>query len=87
MALTAPAIDDELLDFAADVGTEGAVAVEGGRTRWSAGGPLEDGARLVRAPDGVVEYHPEEMTVRVRAGTTVADLHAALAEAGQGTAL
>jgi glycolate oxidase FAD binding subunit len=43
--------------------------------------------RLVRAPVGVVEYEPAEMTVRVGAGTTVAALDGELAEAGQTVAL
>lgn len=73
--------------FAADVGAEGPVAVEGGRTRWDLGGPPEGAPRLVRAPTGVVEYRPEEMIVRVGAGTSVGELHAALAEHGQRTAL
>ncbi len=79
--------DAVLLDFAADVGSEGAVAIEGARTRWGLGGPLEESARLLAAPSGIVEYVPEEMIVTVRAGTTVADLHAELAERGQWTAL
>jgi glycolate oxidase FAD binding subunit len=41
----------------------------------------------VRAPEGVVAYVPSEMTVQVRAGTTVAALDAALAEHGQTVAL
>ena len=41
----------------------------------------------MRAPAGVVAFEPAEMTVRVRAGTTVADLDAALAEHGQTVAL
>lgn len=80
-------IDSCLAEFAELVGAEGPVSVEGGRTRWATGGPLADGARVVRAPLGVVSYQPEEMTVRVRAGTPVADLHAALAASGQRTAL
>src|SRR5262249_57035162 len=57
------------------------------RTRWTTGGMLAEGTRLVRAPIGIVEHRPEEMTVRVRAGTSVRELHAALAAAGQLTAL
>lgn len=76
-----------LAGFAEQAGAEGPVAVEGGRTRWSRGGPLASDARLVRAPSGIVEHRPEEMTVTVRAGTTVADLHAELATTGQRTAL
>jgi len=82
------AVDDPVLTaFAEDVGTEGLIAVEGARTRWELGGELTPGARLVRAPTGVVDYKPEEMTILVRAGTTVADLHATLAERGQRTGL
>jgi FAD/FMN-containing dehydrogenase len=79
--------DDAFVAFAAEVGEEGPVAVAGGRTRWSAGGPPAQGVRLVDAPAGVIDHQPEEMTVKVRAGTTVADLHATLAEDGQRTAL
>ena len=80
-------LDDALEAFAADVGHSGAVAVEGGRTRWATGGDPAPGTRLVRAPAGIVEHRPEEMTVRVRAGTPVEDLHRELAACGQRTAL
>ncbi len=79
--------DPVLTAFADDVGTDGPVAIEGARTRWSLGGPLDDSARILTAPTGVVEYTPEEMIVTVRAGTTVADLHSELATKGQWTAL
>lgn len=79
---------DPVLDaFAAEVGDTSLVAIEGGRTRWSLGGTLDSGARLLRAPEGIVEYVPEEMIVKVRAGTTVAELHDSLAAKGQRTAL
>ncbi len=82
------ATDDPVLAaFAEEVGVDGPVAVEGGRTRWSLGGELAPGTRTVRAPTGIVAYTPDEMTVTVRAGTPVADLRAALAERGQRTAL
>lgn len=42
-----------------------------------------DGVRQVRAPAGIVSYEPAEMVVRVRAGTVVAELEAALGERGQ----
>ncbi len=90
MSAAAPrlAIDDPVLEaFADEIGSEGAIAVEGERTAWDRGGELAEGTRLVHAPTGVVEYKPEEMTVCVRAGTTVADLEAALSEAGQRSAL
>jgi glycolate oxidase FAD binding subunit len=75
--------------FAAAVGGTGGgpVTCVGGRTQWDAGGPLDAGAREVRAPEGIVGYVPSEMTVQVRAGTTVSELDAALAEHGQTVAL
>ncbi|MEM9562032.1 MAG: FAD-binding protein [Actinomycetota bacterium] len=79
--------DPVLLAFADEVGAEGPVSVEGGRTRWSLGGELTPGTRTLPAPAGIVAYTPDEMTVTVRAGTPVAELHAALAERGQRTAL
>lgn len=80
-------LDAALLRFVGEVGDAGPVAAEGSRTRWQLGGDLAAGTRLVRAPSGIVEHRPEEMTVRVRAGTPVDDLHAELATAGQRTAL
>ncbi|MDP6979106.1 MAG: FAD-binding protein [Myxococcota bacterium] len=90
MSTNAPrlATDDPVLfAFAEEVGSDGAIAVAGGRTRWSQGGALAEGTRVVEAPRGVVEYKPAEMTVCVRAGTPVAELEAALGEAGQRSAL
>lgn len=85
---TVPALDAGILaEFAGAVGPDGPVAVEGGRTRWSLGGQLQPGARLVRAPTGLVRHVPEEMIATVRAGTPVAELHRALAERGQRTPL
>ena len=79
--------DEALTAFAAEVGTDGPVCVRGGGTRWSLGGEAAPGTREVQAPAGVVAFEPAEMTVRVRAGTPVAVLHAELAAAGQRTAL
>ena len=79
--------DDALEAFAAEVGASGPVAVEGARTRWSTGGQPAPGTRLLRAPEGIVEHRPEEMTVRVLAGTSVDELHRELGAAGQRTAL
>lgn len=82
------AIDDPILEtFAAEVEAADPVTVVGAHTAWDRGGPLEGTPREVRAPSGIVAYAPEEMTVTVRAGTPVAELAAALAEAGQRCAL
>jgi glycolate oxidase FAD binding subunit len=80
-------LDEALAGFADDVGISGPVAVEGARTRWGVGGEPALGTRLVRAPAGIVEHRPEEMTVCVRAGTSVEELHDELAARGQRTAL
>lgn len=73
--------------FAREVGDADPVVAVGGRTQFEVGGDVHTGAREVRAPAGIVEHVPAEMTVRVRAGTTVVDLDAALAEHGQCVAL
>ncbi len=79
--------DAALQSFAAEIGPDGPVCVRGGSTRWALGGEPAPGAREVKAPVGVVAFEPAEMTVRVRAGTTVNDLHQEIAAAGQRTAL
>jgi glycolate oxidase FAD binding subunit len=76
-----------LVAFAAEVAAGGPVVAVGGRSAFEVGGAVDPAAREVRAPAGIVEHLPAEMTVRVRAGTTVADLDAALAESGQCVAL
>ena len=80
-------IDEALAGFAAEVGPEGPVCVRGAGTRRHVGGEVAPGTRELRAPAGIVALEPAEMTVRVRAGSTVAELHEALAESGQRTAL
>jgi len=81
-------IDDPVLEtFAAEIEGADPVTIVGNRTRWETGGVLHEPCRPVRAPTGIVAYEPEEMTVTVRAGTTVSDLNDALAEAGQRCAL
>ncbi|HVA75063.1 MAG TPA: FAD-binding protein [Acidimicrobiales bacterium] len=76
-----------LESFAAEVGTEGAVCVAGGRTSWAVGGLPEPGTREINAPSGVVAHLPAEMIVRVRAGTRLDVLQGTLAEGGQRAAL
>ena len=73
----------DLENFAKEVGDSGPVTCVGGRTQWDVGGSVHASAREVRAPVGIVEFEPAEMVVRVRAGTTVAELDAVLAERGQ----
>ncbi|MEY2422952.1 MAG: glycolate oxidase binding subunit [Acidimicrobiaceae bacterium] len=73
--------------FADEVGAEGPVVAVGGRTQFDVGGPVDSIAREVRAPSGIVEHVAAEMTARVRAGTTVAELDEALGAHGQCVAL
>lgn len=84
---TAEITDPVLHDFAAEVGETGPVSIEGNRTRWDLGGPVDAAARTVKAPTGVVDYKPAEMTIQVRAGMSVAELNATLADKGQLCAL
>ena len=79
----------DLERFAKEVGgvDDGPVTCVGGRTQWDVGGSVDASAREVQAPSGIVEVEPAEMVVRVRAGTPVAELDAALAERGQQVAL
>jgi glycolate oxidase FAD binding subunit len=73
--------------FAAEVGPTDPVVPVGGRTQWDVGGVPSGEAREVRAPVGIVRHEPSEMIVRVRAGTPVAELDAAVGEHGQTVAL
>lgn len=79
----AAGIAEEVTAFACEVGSSGPVAVVGARTHWQVGGEPAAGVREVRAPSGVWEHEPSEMTVRCGAGTTVAELSAHLARTGQ----
>ena len=80
MGLTAPAA--ALSRFAEEVGGEGPVAVEGGRTHWRSAASRRP-APAWCGPRRGPAVEPAEMTVSVLAGTPVADLQAALAEVGQ----
>ncbi len=81
---------DAVKKFGATVGSEGPVMVLGGGTH-AAHMPLAsvqaaartDEVAQVRAPAGIWEYTPSEMTVRCGAGTTLAELDAALTPHGQ----
>jgi glycolate oxidase FAD binding subunit len=80
---------EALTDLADAVGgvDDGPVVAVGGRTQFDVGGPVSPAAREVRAPRGIVQHDPAEMTVRVAAGTTVASLDEALRRHGQCVAL
>ncbi len=77
--------DDVMHAIRAANETREAIVLWGGGTRIEVGGPLEryDVALDLRALAGIVEHEPADMTATLRAGTTVAELQAALAEHGQ----
>jgi FAD/FMN-containing dehydrogenase len=75
-------VNGSLGDLAASVREHDAVVAVGGRTHWSVGGDAAPAAE-VRAPAGIVAYDPAELTVTAGAGTTFADLDAAVRAAGQ----
>lgn len=79
------AADGAVKAFAGEVGgvDAGPVVAAGGGTATHVGGDCDPGARTVRAPAGIVALAPADMTVRVRAGTPVAELGTALAEVHQ----
>ncbi|HEY6316555.1 MAG TPA: FAD-binding protein [Acidimicrobiia bacterium] len=76
------------MDLSAEEAVRDAVAAAdtvvptGGGTHAEVGGPVPSGTP-VRAPAGIVAYDPADLTVTAYAGTTVADLAAALGAHGQ----
>jgi glycolate oxidase FAD binding subunit len=80
-------IDHRTEDFCSEVGVDGPVAVEGGKTRWNLNGLPSENTRLLKAPKGILSAKPEEMTVTVLAGTPVSELHKELQTLGQRTCL
>lgn len=82
-ASLAASIAAEVTAFAREVGSSDPVTVVGARTDWHVGGEPAAGTREVRAPTGVWEHEPSEMTVRCGAGTPVAELSRHLARSGQ----
>ena len=73
----------DLVDFAAAVGADGPVTIEGLGTR----GGAVPGVRVVRAPSGIDWVQADEMTVCCGAATPVDELVHALAAVGQTVAL
>jgi glycolate oxidase FAD binding subunit len=76
-------LDADIDALAARVRAAGAIVPVGGRTQWEVGGPAPSTGEELRAPAGIVDYDPAELTVTVGAGTTLAELEAVLAAAGQ----
>jgi len=74
-------------EFTEEIGDTSFVSVRGGGTRWDLGGPLKEGTIEVEAPQGVIDFKPEEMIVRVGAGTKLSKLQNDLTELRQEVAL
>ena len=49
--------------FCSEIGIEGPVAVEGGKTRWNMNGFPQKDTRFVKAPEGILSAKPDEMIV------------------------
>jgi glycolate oxidase FAD binding subunit len=77
----------DLTELAETVAAADDVVAVGGRTHWEVGGCASPAAVEVEAPTGIVTYDPADLTVTVAAGTTVRELAAVLAAAGQECAL
>ena len=75
-------VDAAIDVLCATVAAAPSVVPVGSGTHVDVGG-APTGAVAVRAPAGIVEHLPEELIVTVGAGTTVAELDAVLAAAGQ----
>lgn len=77
----------DLNEFAERVGTAGRVSVRGRSTRpvIRIDGITVD--RVVTAPSGIVEYHPDEMTITCGAGTPLDEIRQVTSERGQFVAL
>jgi glycolate oxidase FAD binding subunit len=82
----ATGVNPELADVAAAVVAADAINPVGARTQWETANPPAAGTEI-RAPAGIVRYEPDDLTVTVGAGTSFADLDAALAAHGQECAL
>lgn len=80
MGVTAVEHESVVAAFAEEIGRADPVAVVGAKTQWLVGGEPADGVRLVRAPAGIISYEPAEMTVKVRAGTTIGSLNEELGQ-------
>lgn len=76
MSALSPSLDE----FVAAVGASGPVTIVGTGSR---GGRAHADERVVSAPAGIVRVDAAEMVIECGAGTSVADVHAALAEVGQ----
>ena len=80
-------INSSVETFCSEIGIEGPVAVEGGKTRWNMNGFPQKDTRFVKAPEGILSAKPDEMIVTALTGTSVAELHKEMGRFSQRTCL
>ena len=88
MVLRAPRNTQDICGIVADALSGGAkLEITGGLTRAGFGAPNRAAAQLsLKAFSGIIEYDPAELVLTARAGTTLAELNAAVAAKNQGFA-
>lgn len=59
------------------------LAIHGGNTKKFYGGAIEGEALDMRGYSGIIDYEPKELVLTVRAGTTLADIEAAMSREHQ----
>lgn len=80
-----PASVDELIEVVLDAGAgrRSAAIIGAGSESAAVPAPTTDLVVAMSRFDGIVDHEPDDLTVTVRAGTTLGDLAASLAEHGQ----
>jgi glycolate oxidase FAD binding subunit len=80
-----PASEDEAAEIIRETAANGGtLEIAGGGTKRGIGQPFEADRTLSMAKlSGITEYNPAELVLTAKAGTPVAEIEAALAEAGQ----
>lgn len=78
-----PALHSFIDRIQAAAATSTPLRIQGGGTKAFYGQPARGEALDVRGFGGIIDYEPSELVVTARAGTSLADLEAALAERGQ----
>ncbi|MCQ2005220.1 glycolate oxidase subunit GlcE [Rhizobium sp. NRK18] len=80
-----PTTESEVADIVRDRAARGEpLSICGGNTRSGFGNPVRADTSLTTSDlSGIVSYNPSEMVLTAKSGTPVAEIEAALAEAGQ----
>lgn len=73
----------DLTSWADEIGESGPVTIRGRGTRPVRRDPAVGEGRIVSAPSGVTDYHPDEMTIACGAGTPLTEIREATRARGQ----